>query len=84
MLLTTPGRPSRGAFASSLRPAALGLAGVLAAVPGVHAFEPWMTPRAAVLVSHGLAVALLAGALLLWRAGRRTARQAAGPSDPTV
>jgi hypothetical protein len=52
--------------------AGLVAAAVLTAAPGVHAFERWLPPRAAFLVSHGLALLLLGVAALEWR--RRAGR----------
>ena len=48
-----------------LRFGALALLAVLVAAPGVHAFELWLPARAALWISHGLAVLLLA--LVAWR-----------------
>jgi hypothetical protein len=52
--------------------AGLVLAAVLTAAPGVHAFEVWLPARAALVVSHGLALLLLAVTAFEWR--RRAAR----------
>ena len=52
--------------------AGLVLAAVLTAAPGVHAFELWLPARAAFVVSHGLALLLLAVTACEWR--RRAAR----------
>ena len=73
--------PPMPSYAASARryaaPAALGLVGLLTAVPGVHLFERWMASAPAVLVSHGLAAGLLGLALVRWRAARRA--KTAGP-----
>lgn len=45
--------------------------GVLTAVPGVHLFERWLAPSPAVIVSHGLAVVMLALAAAQWRVAHR-------------
>ena len=55
--------------------ACIALASILVAAPGVHVFERWLARTPAVLVSHGLALAGLAVAVLEWR--RRRTRRAA-------
>jgi hypothetical protein len=56
-----------------LAPAGTALLGVLTATPGVHLFERWLAQTPAILVSHGLALGLLALAVAQWRAGRTRA-----------
>ena len=51
----------------------LATGGVLAAVPGVHAFEVFLGALPAKVASHGVALALLAAALWQWRVRRRAA-----------
>ena len=46
---------------------------VLTATPGVHLFELWLPHRAAVLVSHGIALVLLGLAAWRWWRWRGTA-----------
>lgn len=50
---------------------ALLLAAVAAAVPGVHLLELWLSRPAAMLVSHGVGLVLLAAAVQQWRARSR-------------
>ena len=58
--------------------AALVLVGILIAAPGVHLFELWMPHPRAFVISHGLALCILAVAVQRWRAQR--ARHDASPS----
>lgn len=55
---------------SRLRYAALAIAAILIAAPGVHLFELWLDHTVAVWVSHTLAVAALAAVAWRWRAAR--------------
>jgi hypothetical protein len=50
--------------------AALALVGILSAAPGVHLFELILRPLPAMLVSHGIAVALIGIAVYQWRVRR--------------
>ena len=50
--------------------ALLAVLAVLAATPGVHLVELWLPPRPALLLSHGVALVLLALAGHRWRVGR--------------
>ena len=61
-----------------LAPTGTALLGLLTATPGVHLFERWLAPTPAILVSHGLALALVGVAVVQWRA--RRARVASGVS----
>lgn len=56
------------------------LASTLVAAPGVHAFELWLSPRAAFIVSHGLALLGLALAAREWRRRRVRAGRADSPA----
>jgi hypothetical protein len=62
MPLTTPQR---------LRFGLLALLAVLIATPGVHVAERWLARPAAIWVSHGLALGLLAVVLWRWWVARR-------------
>ena len=61
MPLTTPQRLRFGLFV---------LLAILVATPGVHLAERWLARPAAIWVSHGLAVCLLAAVTWRWRAAR--------------
>jgi len=50
--------------------AALAVLAVLVAAPGVHLFERFLEPSAALWLSHGLALLLLGVAAWRWRATR--------------
>ena len=59
------------AAASRARAAGLVVAAVLTATPGVHLFELILSPTPAKVVSHGLALVMLAIAFREWRVLRR-------------
>jgi hypothetical protein len=59
---------------------ALAVVGILSAAPGVHLFERFLPPVPAIVVSHGIAVALLGTAVYQWRV--RRARTFAGRATP--
>jgi hypothetical protein len=65
-LVHHPPREPRPARRDALVVAAIVVAAILTATPGVHLFERWL----AVLVSHGIAVVLLAVAARRWRRAR--------------
>ena len=61
--------------------AALALVGIVTAAPGLHLFELILRPMPAIVVSHGIAVALLATAVYQWQVRRTratTSRSTAG------
>jgi hypothetical protein len=58
--------------------AALVVAALLAAIPGSHLLELWLSRVPAIVVSHGLGLALLALAVQQWRARGRGPTPAGG------
>ena len=62
------------------RTVGLVLAGMLTATPGVHALERFLPPRPSKIISHGLALVILAIAFREWRALRRIAPNAVSSS----
>ena len=54
--------------------------GMLTATPGGHAFERFLPPLPSKIISHGLALVILAIAFREWRALRRIAPNAVSSS----
>jgi hypothetical protein len=70
---TNPSRGPRITPRDRLVVAALAVVGILTAAPGVHLFERALRPVAAIVISHGLAIVLLATAVHQWRVRRTRA-----------
>ncbi|MEP7066594.1 MAG: hypothetical protein ABI889_11215 [Gemmatimonadota bacterium] len=68
----TPSRQLRTPPRDRLVIAATALIGILSAAPGVHLFELFLRPMPAIVMSHGIALALLGTAAYQWRARRRS------------
>jgi hypothetical protein len=56
------------------------LISVLVAAPGVHVFERWLSPRAAFIVSHGLALLGLGLTAWQWRVRRSRVARSTSPA----
>jgi hypothetical protein len=77
---TSPSRRPRITRRDRLIVAALALVGAVTAAPGVHLFERVLRPVAAIVVSHGIAVTLIAMAVYQWRVRRARAAASVSPS----